>query len=150
MRPRRWRRWIRFTVKVALARFKLYDELMPRLDDSSGLYRAEHHFRDQRPVRLEHRKPAHIGVVLQAVFIFHDEPGRNRDEPGRNRGRRSRCPASPHRGLGRGAVGRPVGGRARSVILSDRPVLMHLNEKRLLHRGGGPAAEYRDVARVWA
>ncbi|HLK85834.1 MAG TPA: hypothetical protein VKT27_04945 [Candidatus Binataceae bacterium] len=37
-----------------------------------------------------------------------------------------------------------------SVVLSDRPVEMHLNEKLLLHRGGGPAMVYRDGIRIWA
>ena len=37
-----------------------------------------------------------------------------------------------------------------SVVLSDRPVEMHLNEKLLLHQGDGPAMVYRDGVRIWA
>jgi hypothetical protein len=37
-----------------------------------------------------------------------------------------------------------------SVVLADRPVEMHVNEKLLLHQGDGPAMVYRDGVRVWA
>ena len=37
-----------------------------------------------------------------------------------------------------------------SVVLSDGPVEMHLNEKLLLHQGDGPAMVYRDGVRIWA
>jgi hypothetical protein len=39
---------------------------------------------------------------------------------------------------------------SRSAVVSDRPLLIHANQKHLLHRGGGPAAEYRDGTRAWA
>jgi hypothetical protein len=39
---------------------------------------------------------------------------------------------------------------SRSAVISDRPIEMHLNDDSQLHRSGGPAAEYRDGARLWA
>lgn len=37
-----------------------------------------------------------------------------------------------------------------AVVLSERPVEMHLNQESLLHCEGGPAALFRDGTRVWA
>jgi hypothetical protein len=37
-----------------------------------------------------------------------------------------------------------------SVVLADRPIEMHVNEKLLLHQGDGPAMVYRDGVRIWA
>jgi len=37
-----------------------------------------------------------------------------------------------------------------AVVLSERPVEMHLNQESLLHREDGPAALFRDGTRIWA
>jgi len=37
-----------------------------------------------------------------------------------------------------------------SVVLSDRPIEVHVNEKFMLHQGDGPALVYRDDLRIWA
>ena len=39
---------------------------------------------------------------------------------------------------------------SRAAVLTERPAEVHLNEKWLLHREDGPAAVYRDGARVYA
>jgi hypothetical protein len=36
------------------------------------------------------------------------------------------------------------------VVLSERPIEIHVNEQSLLHRPDGPALVYRDGTRVWA
>ena len=37
-----------------------------------------------------------------------------------------------------------------AAVMTDRPAEIYLNERSLLHRGDGPAAVYRDSARVYA
>ena len=39
---------------------------------------------------------------------------------------------------------------ANSIVISDRPVEIHVNDKLLLHQGDGPALVYRDGLRIWA
>jgi hypothetical protein len=134
--------------KVALARFQLYNEAMPRLDDSTDLYRAEHHFRG---VMSGQSDWSIVNPLISASFyrlysfstMSQDEVAagdrHDRDVPG---------VLTVAWDVARSAG--PWWPLSRSVVLSDRPARMHLNEKHLLHRGGGPAAEYRDDARVWA
>jgi hypothetical protein len=131
--------------KVALARFQLYDEAMPRLDDSSDLYRAEQHFRG---VMSGQSDWSIVNPLISASFyrlysyslMSQDEAAAgDRDVP---------QVLSAAWDVARSAG--PWWPLSRSVVLSDRPILMHLNEKHQLHRGGAPAVEYRDGDRVWA
>lgn len=39
---------------------------------------------------------------------------------------------------------------ANSVVISDRPIEIHVNDKFLLHQGDGPAIVYRDGLKIWA
>jgi uncharacterized protein DUF6745 len=141
--------------KVALARFELYDEAMPPLDDSSDLYRAEHHFRG---VMSGQSDWSIVNPLISASFYrLYSFSTMNQDEVAMSQegaaagGRDDRD--VPRVFTAAWDVARSAGPwwpLSRAVVLSDRPTLMHLNEKHLLHRGGGPAAEYRDGARVWA
>jgi hypothetical protein len=138
--------------KVALVRFQLYDEAMPRLDDSSDLYGAEQHFRG---VMSGQSDWSIVNPLISASFyrlysfstMSQDEVATSQDEAAA--GDRD----VPRVLIAAWDVARSAGpwwSLSRSVVLSERPTLMYLNEKHLLHRGGGPAAEYRDGARVWA
>jgi hypothetical protein len=141
--------------KVALARFQLYDEAMPRLDDSSDLYRAEHHFRGLMSGQSDW---SIVNPLISASFyrlysfslMSQDEVATSQDgaAAGDRDDRDVPRVLSAAWDVARSAG--PWWPLSRSVVLSDRPILMHLNEKHLLHRGDGPAAEYRDGAHVWA
>jgi hypothetical protein len=141
--------------KVALARFQLYDEAMPRLDDSNDLYRAEQYFRGVMGGQSDW---SIVNPLISASFyrlypfsmMSQDEIATSQDGAavGDRHDRDVPRVLSAAWEVARSAG--PWWPLSRSVVLSDRPTLLHLNEKSLLHRGGGPAAEYRDGARVWA
>jgi hypothetical protein len=133
---------------VALARFQLYEEVgeaMPRLDDGSDLYQAEHHLRQVMGGQADWSivNPLISGsfyrLYLFSMMSQDEAAAGDRDVP-----RVLTAAWDVARSAG------PWWPLSRSAVLSDRPILMHLNEKSLLHRGGGPAAEFRDGVRVWS
>lgn len=133
---------------VAVSRFELYENVadgMPRLDEQDELYRTEHHFRQVIGGQ------AGWSIVNPLISgSFHSQYGFStmaQDEAAA-RGR-----DVPHVLAAAWEVARSAGPwwpLSNSTVVSDRPLLMDLNEQHQLHRGGGPAAEFRDGTRVWA
>jgi len=133
---------------VTLARIRLYKNVaegIPQFDDSDDLHRIEHHLRAVAAGQAEWStvNPL-IGMSFSINYSFSmmamDEAAVGQS-------------AAPPILAAAWSVARSAGPWwpfSRSVVVSDRPAEMHLNEKRVLHRGDGPASVYRDGCRVWA
>ncbi len=133
---------------VTVARLQLYENVadaISRFDDSDGLHRAEHGLRG---VISGQAGWSLINPLMAASFcVQYSFSMMALDEAAA--GERAAPPilAAAWDAARSTGLWWPF---SRSVVVSERPIEMHLNEKSLLHRADGPAAVYRDGVSVWA
>jgi hypothetical protein len=133
---------------VTIARLGLYENVndsIPPMDESNDLYRTEHCLHG---VLSGQAGWSTINSLMSATFNGHYSFSTMAMDEAAAR------PTVPPVLSAAWAVARAAGlwwwPLANSVVLSDRPVEMHLNEKLLPHQGGGPALVFRDGLRIWA
>jgi hypothetical protein len=133
---------------VAVSRFKLYENVadgMPGFDDNDDLYRTEKRFRE---VIGGQAAWSIVNPLISGSFYSQYRFSTMAQDEAAGRGRDVPPILTAAWQVARSAG--PWWPLSHSAVVSDRPLLMHLNEERLLHRGGGHAAEFRDGVRVWA
>jgi hypothetical protein len=135
-------------VAVTIARMKLYDNVADATriyDENDDLHRAEYHFRGALSGQAG---SSAINPVLLFHFSCQYPFSRMAMDEAAADGRGAPPILAAAWNLAR--LAGPWWPFSQSVVLSDRPAEMHLNEKWLLHRGDGPAALYRDGSPLWA
>jgi hypothetical protein len=132
---------------LSIARVGLYENVADATrfyDDKDDLHRSETHLRRVLSGQAEWST---INPELSAYSRYYSFSWMAMDEAAAD-GRAAPPILAAAWNLARSAG--PWWSFSQSVVLSDRPAEMHLNEKWLLHRGDGPAALYRDDSRLWA
>jgi hypothetical protein len=134
---------------LLLARIELYESVndsIAKLDERDDLSRAEHYLRG---TLIGQNGWSTINTLISgAVGCHYSFATMAMDEVAFSG--RTVPPLLPAAWTAARAVGPWWWPLTHSVVLSDRPLEMHLNEKLLLHQGDGPAMSYRDGVRIWA
>jgi len=131
------------------ARMKLYDSVADATrmyDDNDDLHRAELYFRG---VLSGQAGSSTIKALLLSSFSWQYPFSRMAmDEAAANR--RTSVPSILDSAWKTARSAGPWWPFSGSVVVSDRPAEIYVNERWLLHRGEGPAVAYRDGTRLWA
>jgi len=134
---------------LLLARIGLYENVndsVAKLDEHDDLSRAEHYLRGTLSGQ---NGWSTINTLMSGAFGGHYSFATMAMDEAAFRGR-TVPPLLPAAWTASRVAGPWWWPLTHSVVLSDRPLEMHLNEKLLLHQGDGPAMSYRDGVRIWA
>src|SRR5216683_8430653 len=133
---------------VTMARLQLYENVadaIPPLDESDDLQRAEHSIRG---VLVGQNGWSTIGSLMSRAANVHYSFSMMALDAAKAGVRNVPTVLEASWAAARSAgLWWPF---SRSIVLSDRPIAMHLNAKLLPHQGDGPAIVYRDGVRIWA
>ncbi len=138
-----------YNILPGAARYQLWakePDGYPDPDQNDELWRVEHSFRDVLSGQSD--QPCTINTTIEYPFYQHY----SYFEMAQDESLALKSEAPPllkaaWRVARSAGLWWPFRG---AVVVSDRPVELHLNGKSLLHREDGPAALFRDGSRAWA
>ncbi len=134
---------------LTMARISLYpnvNDSFAKFDESDDLSRAEHHLRGAISGQ---NGWSTINTLMSASLSAHYSFSTMATDEA-SFSDRTIPPLLPAAWAAARAVGLWWWPLASVVVISDRPIEMHVNDKFLLHQGDGPAIVYRDGLRIWA